>query len=161
MIFYIEVGLMARNVTLSKPMFENLVLHLVNIENEKEGLIEGFFPKPSMGRLKLRSFLDDYITGIDFLIKNKVSVVDKSDNSFPFVIIYCKTEVLDLKTREKLQYRIVSPYDNLKTGDVSFLSPVGKSLLMKEVGDEVTIDAPGGKLNYKIQSINLTAMQHA
>lgn len=152
---------MSKNVTLSKPVFENLVLHLVNLENEKEELIKGFFPKPSMGRLKLRSFLDDYITGVDFLIKNKLRVGDKPDNSFPFVIIYCKTDVLDLKTGEILQYRIVSPYDNVKTGDVSFLSPVGKSLLLKEVGDEVTVDAPEGKLNYKIQSIKLTTMQHA
>jgi len=142
---------------LSKPIFENLVRHLVNIENEKEELVKELFPKPSMERIKFRRFWDDYITGVDFLIKYKVAVGEKKDSSFPVVIVYCRTEVLDLKTKETNNYRIVSPYDSMKSGDVSFLSPIGRSLLLKEVGDEVAISTPEGKHKYLIQSIKLAA----
>jgi transcription elongation factor GreA len=148
---------MSEKFILSKPIFENLVLHLVNIENEKEELVMGLFPKPSMERIKFRRFWDDYITGIDFLIKYRVGVGEKSDSSFPVIIVNCRTEVLDLKTKEPVSYRIVSPYDNMKTGDVSFLSPIGRSLLLKEVGDEIAISTPEGKHKYKIQSIKLTS----
>lgn len=148
---------MAGKFTLSKPIFENLVLHLVNIENEKEELVKELFPKPSMERIKFRRFWDDYITGIDFLIKYRVGVGKKTDSSFPVVIVNCKTEVLDLKTKETIRYRIISPYDNMKTGDVSFLSPIGRSLMLKEVGDEVAISTPEGKYKYRIQSIKLTS----
>lgn len=146
---------MSRNVILTKPAFENLIQHLVNIENEKKELVERFFPRPSKERIKFRSLLDNYITGLDFLIKYKISVGEKSDNSFPFAIINCAIAVQDVKTNEKLKYKIVSPYTNKKFNDVSFLSPVGMSLLMKEVGDDVTIETPGGKLQYNIQSIKL------
>lgn len=148
---------MSGKFTLSKPVFENLVLHLVNIENEKEELVEELFPKPSMERIKFRRFWDDYITGIDFLIKYKVGIGEKTGSSFPVVIVNCRTEVLDLKTKETISYRIVSPYGNMKTGDVSFLSPMGRSLLFKEVGDEVAIGTPEGKHKYRIQSIKLTS----
>ena len=142
---------------LSKPIFENLVRHLVNIENDKEELVKGLFPKPSMERIKFRRFWDDYITGVDFLIKYKVAIGEKRDSSFPVVIVYCRTEVLDLKTKETISYRIVSPYDSMKSGDVSFLSPVGRSLLLKELGDEVAINTPESKHKYRIQSIKLTS----
>lgn len=148
---------MSGKFTLSKPIFENLVRHLVNIENEKEELVKDLFPKPSMERIKFRRFWDDYITGIDFLIKYKVAIGKKTDSSFPVVIVNCGTEVLDLKTKETINYRIVSPYDNMKSGDVSFLSPIGKSLLLKEVGDEVAISTPEVKYKYRIQSIKLTS----
>lgn len=153
--FLSEVTLMSRNVILTKPAFENLIQHLVNIENEKKELVERFFPRPSKERIKFRSLLDNYITGLDFLIKYKISVGEKSDNSFPFAIINCDIAVQDVKTNEKLNYKIVSPDTSKKVNDVSFLSPVGRSLLMKEVGDEVTIETPGGKLQYNIQSIKL------
>lgn len=146
---------MLRNVIISKTAFENLVQHLVNIENEKNDLINRLFPRPSKERIKFRSLLDNYITGIDYLIKYRISVGEKADNSFPFIIINCNVEVQDMKTNEKLIFRIASPYTNMKSNDVSFLSPVGKSLLLKEVGDEVTINTPGGKLKYKIESIKL------
>jgi transcription elongation factor GreA len=153
-----EVALMSGKFTLSKPIFENLVLHLVNIENEKEELVNGLFPKPSMERIKFRRFWDDYITGIDFMIRYRVDVGEKSDSSFPVIIVNCSTEVLDLKTKETVSYRIVSPYDKMKTGDVSFLSPIGRSLLLKEVGDEVAISTPEGKHKYRVQSIRLTSI---
>ena len=148
---------MSGKFTLSKPIFENLIQHLVNIENEKEELVKELFPKPSMERIKFRRFWDDYVTGIDFLIKYKVVIGEKKDSSFPVVIVNCRTEVLDLKTKETISYRILSPYDNMKPGDVSFLSPVGRSLLLKEVGDEVAISTPEGKHKCRIQSIKLTS----
>jgi transcription elongation factor GreA len=148
---------MSGKFTLSKPVFENLVLHLVNIENEKEELVKELFPKPSMERIKFRRLWDDYITGIDFLIKYRVAVGEKTDSSFPVVIVNCITEVLDLETKETISYRIVSPYDNMKNGDVSFLSPIGKSLLLKEVGNEVAISTPEGIHKHRIQSIKLTS----
>jgi hypothetical protein len=35
---------MSRNVILTKPAFENLIQHLVNIENERKELLRGFSP---------------------------------------------------------------------------------------------------------------------
>lgn len=152
---------MSRNVILTKPAFENLIQHLVNIENERKELADRFFPGPSKERIRFRSLLDNYITGIDFFIKYKISVGEKSDNSFPLVIINSDVEIENIKTNERLNYRIVSPdvKVNRRNSDVSFLSPVGRALLLKEVGDEVSVDTPGGKLKYRVESIRLSFQQ--
>lgn len=147
---------MSGNVILSKLKFQNLILHLVNIEDDKKKLIEEYFPHPSKERTRFSNVLDNYIARIDFLIKNNISVGESTDNSFPFVIINSEVEVQDIGTNEIIKFRIISPFNNKDVNDVSYLSPVGRSLLLKGVGDEVTIDTPGGKLSYKIQSIKLT-----
>jgi transcription elongation factor GreA len=147
---------MPGKVVLSKSKFENLISHLVKIEDEKNMLIEEYFPEPTKERSKFSGVLDSYIAKIDFLIKNNISIGENTDNSFPFVIIHCEVDVEDLEMNEILKFRIVSPYNNREINDVSYLSPVGRSLLLKSVGDEVNIDTPGGKLVYKIQSIKLT-----
>ena len=36
------------------------------------------------------------------------------------------------------------------SGAISLSSPIGKALLNKTVGDEVEVQAPGGKRNYSI-----------
>ncbi|MEG2005586.1 MAG: GreA/GreB family elongation factor, partial [Bilophila sp.] len=38
-------------------------------------------------------------------------------------------------------------------GSISILSPVGQALLGKEVGDEITVNAPRGRINYEIVAI--------
>ncbi|WP_201764449.1 GreA/GreB family elongation factor [Thermacetogenium phaeum] len=40
-----------------------------------------------------------------------------------------------------------------ENGDISYLSPVGKSLLMRKPGEKVMVKAPGGTFCYKIKSI--------
>lgn len=44
---------------------------------------------------------------------------------------------------------------SVKDGDISYLSPVGKSLLLRKVGDVIEVKAPGGIFHYKIKSIRL------
>ncbi|MDL2316024.1 GreA/GreB family elongation factor, partial [Desulfovibrio sp. OttesenSCG-928-A18] len=38
-------------------------------------------------------------------------------------------------------------------GAISVFSPVGRALLGKEVGDEVTVDVPRGKIQYEVIDI--------
>jgi transcription elongation factor GreA len=141
---------------LSKSKFENLIFHLVKVEDEKTKLIEEYFPGLSKERDEFSEVLESYIGKIDTLIRNNISIGENTDNSFPFVIIHCEVEVQDMETNEELKFRITPPYSNKDINDVSYLSPVGRSLLLKNVGDEVTIDTPGGKLSYKIKSVKLT-----
>ena len=39
-------------------------------------------------------------------------------------------------------------------GSISFLSPVGQALLGREVGDEVTVDIPRGRVTYEVIGIS-------
>lgn len=54
--------------------------------------------------------------------------------------------VYDLDTEEEFQYQIVGEEEsNIKDGKISYLSPLAKSIIGKEVGEEVFFDLPNGK----------------
>ena len=63
--------------------------------------------------------------------------------------------VQDMETGDKDQYRIVGSQEaDPMGGRISEDSPFGKALMGKEVGDEVTVEAPIGVLRYKLLEIH-------
>jgi transcription elongation factor GreA len=66
---------------------------------------------------------------------------------------YGSTLVLyDPEREEELTYRIVTPEESdPQAGLISTMSPVGKSLLGKEEGDEVTVRTPAGARTFEIK----------
>lgn len=142
-------------VLLSKTTFENLVKHLVEIEERKKKLLEEYYPEPSTERNEIELLIDNYIKHLDQLIRN-TKKSQTTDSKVPFVTIGSEVEIQDLSDLEVFKYHIVSPSrGSIRERDVSYLSPVGKSLLLKKVGDEVEVIAPGGVFRYKIKSILL------
>ncbi|HUV14582.1 MAG TPA: transcription elongation factor GreA [Acidobacteriota bacterium] len=71
---------------------------------------------------------------------------------------YGSTVVLyDLDREEEVTYDLVtSEESDVAQGKISTSSPIGKSLLGREAGDEVSIRTPGGQRNYEI--IKLTTI---
>lgn len=140
-------------VKLSPTVFDNLVKHLVDIEERKGELIKQHFPYPSKERSELESVFDDYIRRVDQIVRNTIKT-DAAGNDLPLVTFGSEVEVQDLETRETYRFRIVSPFDTKVGGeDISYLSPMGKALLLKKAGDEITVEAPAGVFRYKILSI--------
>lgn len=145
----IKVG----KITLSKTTFESLVKHLVEVEEGKNKLFQEYFPVPSKERNEMEMLIEDYIKQIDQLVKNTVKT-QTTENQVPLVTIGCEVEIQDLSNQEVFKYHIVSPFPgSMKMGDISYLSPVGKTLLLKKVGDKVEVKAPGGIFCYKVKSI--------
>lgn len=65
--------------------------------------------------------------------------------------------LLDLDRDEEVTYRLVmSEESDVNQGRISTTSPIGRSLMGKEEGEEVVIRTPGGVRNYEI--IRLTTM---
>ena len=59
--------------------------------------------------------------------------------------------VLNLATEKEATYRLVTSEEaDVKTGLISTASPIGRSLMGKQEGDEVEIVTPRGKLAYEI-----------
>ena len=68
-----------------------------------------------------------------------------------------KVVLLDLDTDKEVTYKLVtSEESNAKEGLISTASPIGKSLMGHEQGDEVQIRTPGGVKNYQI--VQLTTL---
>lgn len=65
---------------------------------------------------------------------------------------YGSTLVLrDIDRGNEVTYRLVTPEEsNIEQGLISTSSPIGKSLLNKEEGDEVKVTTPAGVRNFEI-----------
>jgi transcription elongation factor GreA len=68
---------------------------------------------------------------------------------------YGSTLILhDTERGEEVTYRLVTPEESdPQAGLISTMSPVGKSLLGKEEGDEVTVRTPAGARNFEIKRL--------
>ncbi len=84
-----------------------------------------------------------------------VRVVDDQDIPEGKAFLGATVRVLDLDYDEEEDFTLVcGPEADGATGKISVDSPVGKGLLGHEVGDEVEIEVPRGKLRFRILSIS-------
>lgn len=144
---------MSKRLLLSRPVFQKIIETLVELEDRKSKLFDYYFPEKSEVRYEFEKFCDNYITNINNFIKN-ITVVDGKGNDLPFVMIGSTVEILDLSSKKIYNYRIVPPFkNNIGGDDVSFLSPVGKALLLKKVNEKVKVSTPAGIFCFQIKSI--------
>lgn len=142
---------------LSTITFENMIKHLVEVEEGKRKILDEYFPDKSSERIEIENLINNYIKHIDGLI-SQTEAHQADCIETPFVTIGSEVEVIDLSNQDAFTYRIVNPYTtSVRGGSVSFLSPVGKALLLKKVGDELEVKAPGGMFYYKINAIQFPA----
>ena len=81
----------------------------------------------------------------------KLSMINLSKVPTDRVSYGSKVVLLDLDTDKKVTYKLVSIEESdVKEGLISTTSPIGKSLMGHEEGDEVQIQTPGGVKNYEI-----------
>lgn len=66
-----------------------------------------------------------------------------------------RVKLLAEETNKQLEYRIVETYEaNPLKAKVSNMSPLGKSLLGKKLGERVSLISPYGMVNYRIDGIS-------
>jgi transcription elongation factor GreA len=91
-------------------------------------------------------------------LKTKIAlaeVIDTSKINQSKVAFGAKVKVLDITTDKELDFILVGPDEaDVRNGKISISSPVGKSLIGKEVGDTATIKAPAKTMEYEILEIN-------
>jgi len=70
-------------------------------------------------------------------------------------VLFGSTVVLEnIDTEEMVVYQIVGVDEsNVEKGRISISSPLGRALLGKQPGDEVSLKAPGGKRVYELIEI--------
>ena len=98
-------------------------------------------------------FLQKKVAEIEEMIKNS-EIVAKKTTDPETVEFACSVTLTNLDTNEEVEYRVVGPYESdIKKGTISISSPLGRALMGKSVGDEVTFKAPGGERTYEVIKI--------
>ncbi len=93
------------------------------------------------------------IEQIEKILKNAEVVVEE-EVDLDKISIGCKVRILDEEFNEELEYKIVGSTEaNSLKGKISNESPVGKALIGRKVGDEVTVETQVGELKYKVLEI--------
>ena len=98
--------------------------------------------------------LEARIVEIEAMLKN-VEIIEDIKGKAKTVVIGVKVKVIDEEFGEEEEYRVVGSTEaNSREGKISDESPMGKALLGKKIGDEVTVEAPGGVFKVKILEIS-------
>jgi len=90
-------------------------------------------------------------------LENKLAlaeVIDPTKLSGTRVAFGARVKVSNTQTEEEVEYRIVGADEaDLAAGSISITSPLARSLLGKEVGDEVKVRMPGGERVYEVLEV--------
>ncbi len=82
---------------------------------------------------------------------SRVKIISADDMPNDKIYILHNVKLVDLKTKEKFEYKLVSPEEaDLDQDKISVSSPLGKLLLGKKVDEEIELNVPAGKLKFKI-----------
>src|SRR5437879_8709353 len=85
---------------------------------------------------------------------SEVSSIDLSKVAHDKVGYGSEVVLYDGERNEELTYRLVTPEEtDPSAGLISTVSPVGRSLMGKEEGDEVTVTTPAGSRSCKIKRL--------
>ena len=144
---------------LSKITLEKLTHHLIEVRANRGKIIDDVFPEVTKERHEFESLMELYIYEVDRFINN-TKPIESPENSLPFVIMGSEVKVSDIKNDSTFKFTVVAPFQSQREShnifDVSCLSPVGRALLLKKVGDKVEVEAPGGMFHYVIESISFS-----
>jgi len=82
------------------------------------------------------------------------SIVDDREIDSSKAYVLSTVTILNKKTNKEMKYTLVSKDEaDFKQGKISVDSPIGKSILGKEVGDVVKVKVPAGTLELEILNI--------
>ncbi len=152
---------MSNQIQITKQGFKSLKKDLGELMDVKRPkLVERLSYARSQGDLSENSdyqnakeeleFLDGRISELQEVLKNAVVVDGKSKNGEAFI---GARVTLKVNGKEHV-YQIVGDWEadpiNKK---ISHTSPLGQALVGKKVGDKVEVEAPAGKIIYKILAI--------
>lgn len=128
--------------------------HLAWVEQDKLEVGEKLFGFDYQEKKEYEHFVDGYLKKIRDVFGE--AVVDSED--MPFVTISSVVTVMDETEGERMAFKIVSPNDDSSSEDVvlaSYLSKVGRAMLLRAKHERVEVHTPQGVFYYRIESIKM------
>ncbi|NVJ60583.1 MAG: transcription elongation factor GreA [Gammaproteobacteria bacterium] len=101
-----------------------------------------------------QGFIEGRIQEIDGKLSN-AQIIDVTSMTNNGKVIFGTTVMLiNVDTEEEVTYQIVGEDEaDIKQNKISVTSPIARALIGKNEGDEVTVRAPGGEVDYEIAEV--------
>jgi len=101
-----------------------------------------------------QGFLEGRISELEFKLAN-ADIIDPGTLPKDRVVFGCTVVLENIDTGEDVSYQLVGPDESdIQNGRISVSSPLGKAIIGKRTGDEVVLQAPGGRRCYELVEIN-------
>ena len=100
-----------------------------------------------------QSFLEGRIGELSYKLTNS-EIIDPNSLPKDRVVFASRVLLENIDTGEEVTYQLVGPDESdIDSGRISVESPLGRAMLGKRPGDEVVLQAPGGKRAYELVDI--------
>ena len=98
-----------------------------------------------------QSFMEGRINKIESTLADVQIINVKEINETDKVVFGATVTILNLNSDEEVTYQIVGELEaDINIGLISIASPIARSLIGKQVGDIVDVNAPSGVIEYEI-----------
>ncbi len=155
---------MIQRIPMSKAGNRKLREELIHLERVERGaVVKAIETAREHGDLKENAEYhaakerQGHIEGRILELKDKLAraeIIDCSEVSIDRVFFGTIVKLLDMDTDEEVTYQLLGPEEaDVKSGSISILSPLGKSMIGKEIGDDVVAKTPGGTREFEVIDI--------
>ena len=100
-----------------------------------------------------QGFIEGRIGELGFKLAN-ADIIDPDKLPGDRAVFGTKVLLENIDTGEEVEYQLVGPDESdIVKGRISVSSPLGRAILGKKPGDELTLEVPGGKRVYELVDI--------
>jgi transcription elongation factor GreA len=100
-----------------------------------------------------QGFIEGRISELEFKVAN-ADIIEIKKLPKDRVVFGSMVLLENIDTGEDVKYQLVGPDESdIDKGRISITSPLGKAMLGKKPGDELTVQVPGGKRVYELVEI--------
>ena len=100
-----------------------------------------------------QAFVEARLSELEYKL-SRAEIIDTQTLPKDRVVFASSVELENMETGEYVQYQLVGPDEsNIEKGRISVSSPLGKAIIGKKPGDEITLQVPGGKRSFEIIGI--------
>lgn len=100
-----------------------------------------------------QAFVDARLSELEYKL-SRAEIIDPQTLPKDRVVFASSVVLENIDTGENVTYQLVGPDEsNIEKGRISVSSPLGKAIIGKKPGDEITIEVPGGKRSFELLEI--------
>jgi len=100
-----------------------------------------------------QAFIDARIRELEYKLGN-ADIIDPETLPKDKAVFASKVILENIETGEDVKYQLVGPDESdIEQGRISVASPLGKAMIGRKPGDEITLQAPGGQRVYELIEI--------
>lgn len=132
-----------------------ILRQLVHLDESKKTMLDAYFPLPDRlaERKSIEIMLERYVHRIEKLL---FCLTHEPDYTLTFVVVGSTVTIRNTQSQVSESYKICYPdHVDIDAGCISFLSPLGRQLLLLPIYSTVQVAVPDGQLEYVVERITM------